>query len=456
MNNLSTLLLGAVLLPAIACAEQYPWHHEDCPRSSGLHSNSGEAPILGWSETVRATNSPWVRLEFGKVALGARSWLAVVSTTAQQTQRLDSVSIRHWRNVSGALRGTEVRVELWVGPGDNDISVDLVRLMAGEEFSPGQIETLCGADNRISTRDDRVGRLFGGGCTAWLTPNGAICTAGHCGEGTINGFFEVNVPSSSSNGTPTPAAPEDQFPVDDSNIRWFFDSAISDAANRGQEYTVCGLFPNSNTGQYAHQRGFLRVTQYVPAEDTSTLRITGYGRDQDPAGSGGGRNSDNYTEQTATGPYRGQTDDGTRVYHSYTTDTEPANSGSPMMYSSGGYSFSLGIHTLGGCASDGTGANSGTSFNKSTLANALNTWQGASARYMDFVSYPGVVTRTGSIFRPASNLTEGYSLVPSGGTLHIVPGSYPKTVTGNTVTLGVGSTKTVTLRALYGSAVIGQ
>ena len=91
------------------------------------------------------------------------------------------------------------------------------------------------------------------------------------------------------------------------------------------------------------------MSQYVPAADTSTLRITGYGVDDTPPGSGGGRNSDNETEQTSTGPYRGQTDDGIRVYHSYSTDSEPANSGSPMMYLSSGNYFSLGIHTLAGC-----------------------------------------------------------------------------------------------------------
>jgi hypothetical protein len=456
MKTFSLLLLGAVWASGVAQAEQFPWHYEDCLRASGLYSNPSAAPVLAWAETVRATNSPWVRLEFGTVALGARSWLAVVSTSTQQTQRLDSVSLQQWRYLSGALRGTEVRVELWVGADDEGVFASFTRLMAGEEVSGGRIETLCGADSRTRTRDDRVGRLFGGGCTAWLTPNGACCTAGHCGYGTINGFFEVNVPSSSSSGTPTPSAPEDQFPMDDSNIRQFFDSTISDAANRGQEYTVCGLFPNSNTGEYAHERGFLRVTQYVPVANTSTLRITGYGLDDSPVGTGGGRNSNNETEQTSTGPYRGQTDDGTRVYHSYTTDTEAANSGSPMMYLIGGYYFSLGIHTLGGCSADGTGANSGTSFNKSTLATALNTWQGSSARYMDFVSYPGVITRTGSIFRPANNLAEGYSFTPTGGTLYVVPGSYPKTTAGNATTLGVGTTKVVTLRSLYGTATIGN
>lgn len=456
MKTFNILLLGAVLAGGVAQAQQFPWHYEDCPRVSGLYSNPGDTPVLAWSETVRATNSPWVRLEFGAVALGSRSWLAVVSTSAQQTQRLDTVSLQQWRNVSGALRGTEIRVELWVGPGDEGVFVGFTRLMAGEKVTGGRVETLCGSDNRTRTRDDRIGRLFGGGCTAWLTPNGAFCTAGHCSQGIINGFFEVNVPSSDSNGTPNPAAPADQFPVDDSNIRWFCLSPITDPENRGQEYSVCGLFPNSNTGEYAHQRGFMRVTQYVPPADTTTLRITGYGVDETPTGTGGGRNSDNVTEQTSTGPYRGQTDDGTHVRHFYTIDTEGANSGSPMMYLSGGYYFSLGIHTHGGCASDGTGSNSGTSFNKSTLATAINTWQGTSARYMDFVSYPGVVANTGSIFRPADNLAEGYSLTPTGGTLYIVPGTYPQSTSGNATTLGVGSSKVVTLRALYGTVTIGN
>lgn len=442
-----------------AGAQEFPWHHENCAAFSGVQTNHGSAPVLAWSQTVTAPKAPWVRLEFGPTALGKGSWLALVSVSAQQTQLLNSVSIGHWKYVSSALRGGELRVELWVAPGDESVFVNLARLQAGERLNrtADLAKTLCNGDSRVNTRDDRVGRIFGGGCTAWLTANNAICTAGHCGQGNINGFFEVNVPASDSDGTANPAAPNDQFPVDDSNIRWFFNPAISDSANRGQEYSICGLLPNSNTGERAHTRGFFRLTQFVPVSDTSTLRITGYGKDNTPTGTGGDRNNDNYTEQTATGPYRGQTDDGTRVYHSYTTDTEPANSGSPMIYRTGGIDFALGIHTLGGCdPDDSSGANSGTSFNKDTLSTDINTWLGANARHMDSVAYPGVVTRTGSIFRPANNLAEGYGFTANGATLHIIAGNYPQTATGNAVTLGVGQTKSITLRAPVGTVVIGD
>ena len=78
-----------------------------------------------------------------------------------------------------------MRVELYVAPGDSGVFARVSRVLAGlRTHAVGRMieqpETLCDGDSRVNTRDDRVGRMFGGGCTACLVSNGAVCTAGHC------------------------------------------------------------------------------------------------------------------------------------------------------------------------------------------------------------------------------------------------------------------------------------
>jgi V8-like Glu-specific endopeptidase len=447
---LSAALWLAPTSPALADANPSRW--VDAPHTSGTHDNTGVETNLVWSISLHEPDATWLRVQFGDCQLGAGSYLRITSVTTQLSHRLNATSLGHWSHFCGPLKGDTVWVELFVAPGDAGVRASVTRLMAGVRPEPGfTAATLCDGDSRVPTRDDRVGRMFnGGGCTGWLLSNGAVCSAGHCVDTGPGNFFSVNVQPSDPDGTVNPALPNDMFPIDSSNVLW------QDSGGWGGDWGIYALFPNSNTGERAHVgRGFFRPSQIVPVLNTS-LRITGYGNDNTPAGATNGNNSRHRTEQTSTGPYFGQINGvGGNIYHTYRTDTEPANSGSPIILRLGAVDFSLGIHTDGGCADDGEGSNKGTSFNQANLANALNTYPpGGGERYLDTAS--STATQSGTIFQPFRNFAAAYNSAPDGGQVIMVAGGYPRTTTGNAGTFGSGQTKSVTLRAPVGAVTIGQ
>jgi V8-like Glu-specific endopeptidase len=445
-------LLAAVwLAPAtLFAAEATQSRWVDAPHTSDTYDNPGTETNLAWSITVHEPDAPWLRVQFGDCQLGEGSYLLITSTSTLLSHRLNAVSLAQWSSICGPLKGDTLWVQLFVAPGDTGVRASVTRLMAGVRPEPGFIAaTLCDADSRGAIRDDRVGRMFnGGGCTAWLIQNGAVLSAGHCVDGGLGNFFSVNVPLSDPDGTVNPAAPNDQFPMINGSEVWEL------IGSTGRDWGVFNIGPNNNTGERAHVgRGFFRITQVVPAVNT-TLRITGYGNDNTPAGTTGGFNNRHRTEQTSTGPFVGQTTSGAQVTHSYRVDTEPANSGSPLIYRLGSVDFAIGIHTDGGCGDDGAGANAGTSFNQQNLATTVNTWPAATVRYLDTASATAEVT--GSIFRPYRNFNAAYGGTPNGGTLILVAGAHPLTTAGNTGTWGSGQTKSITLRAPVGWVTIGN
>jgi len=452
------------LLPALALAASWfaavhpaladnsnPFQWIDTPHESGTHDNPGAETNLAWSISLHAPDATWLRVQFGDCNLGGGSFLRITSVATLRSHRLNTVSLAQWSNICGALKGDTVWVELFVAPGDTGIHANVTRLQAGMRPEPMfAAATLCDGDSRVAIRDDRVGRMFnGGGCTAWLIQNGAVLSAGHCvDQGIAGSFFQVNVPLSDPDGSTNPSDPDDQFPMINSSV------VFELIGSTGRDWGVFNIGPNNNTGENAHVgRGFIRITQAVPADGT-TLRITGYGNDNTPAGTTGGNNSRHRTEQTSTGPFRGETTSGAQVTHNYRVDTEPANSGSPLIWRIGSVDFSIGIHTDGGCGDDGAGENAGTSFNQQNLATTVNTWPAATVRYLDTVS--AIASETGSIFRPYRNFNTAYSGTPNGGTLILVAGSHPRTTAGNTGTWGSGQTKSITLRAPVGGVTIGN
>ena len=454
--NTSRLLLAAAIAGWLASAttllaDANPSRWVEAPHDSGVHDNPGSETNLVWSLSLNAPDSTWLRVEFGDCNLGAASYLRITSVATLRSHRLNATSLAQWRNLCGALKGDTVWVELFVAPGDAGVSASVTRLQAGVRPEPGfTAATLCDADSRVNTRDDRVGRMFnGGGCTAWLIQNGAVLSAGHCVDGGIGGsFLEMNVPASDADGSTNPADPDDQFPMVGSSV------AFELIGSTGRDWGVFDIGPNNNTGERAHVgRGFFRITQVVPAANT-TLRVTGYGNDNTPMGTTGGFNNDHRTEQTSTGPFLAQDINGAQVTHQYRVDSEPANSGSPLIWRIGSVDFSIGIHTDGGCADDGDGWNSGTSFNQQNLATTVNTWPAATVRYLDTASATADVT--GSIFRPYRNFNAAYAGTPNGGTLVLGAGAHRMTTAGNTGTWGSGQTKSITLRAPVGAVTIGN
>jgi V8-like Glu-specific endopeptidase len=457
------LVLGSAASPAQSQRPAFESHTYSL--KTGVHANETTEPRIVFSKVIEAPpDTPTFRINFSAVNLGSASTLTLVSLQDGGQQRLDRISLGYWQNTSAIFNGHRVLLELHVAPGDEGVFAEVDALLTacncgGKELSASaanHIMSLCGADSRVASTDNRVGRI--NGCTAWLVSNGAVLTAGHCGP--VSGVFSVNVPASSASGVAAASAPEDQYPID-------LTRRTSVDNGKGDDYTVFGLLPNTTTGTLPHQRlGFFRMTREAPAAGT-TIRVTGFGVDNSPNGpvanccatdSGGNCthpncNAQNRTLQTATGPYVGETvTSATDIFHAYQTDTEPANSGSPIIWNVNG--FTIGIHTHGGCTGAGTGDNDGTSFENTNLENLIAAFPGANTRYVDVVQPPNAPAENGTIFQPFNTVTEAVASVVSGGRICIVEGSYTRAA-GNTMTMGADG-KSFTLLAPVGAVTIGN
>jgi V8-like Glu-specific endopeptidase len=414
-----------------------------------------------FSQVVTAETNAGLRVHFRELNLGARSYVQLTSLKDSLTQRLEVANMANWFQTSAAFNGDRVLLELFVAPGESGIRAVVDHLVLpcncpppSPEVVPIRIENLCGPDDRAASGDLRIGRTSRG-CTAWLISNGAVLSAGHC---VPNGaMFMINVPPSNADGVTANSHPDDQYPIVPDSEVMVWDQNSSSTAGDDIDDVIFRLNPD-NRGRRAHDRlGLFRVTTAVPPNGT-VIRITGYGTDSTPPGPMGGANAQNQTLQTSTGGFVGQFELGVNgtgriLRHAYAVDTESGNSGSPIMWDAKG--FTIVIHTAGGCASDGSGSNGGTSFNQPNLRAAVENFPGANTRYPDTVIYPGSPADIGSIFAPDHNLRAAYNRTPSGGIISIVQGAYPRTVIGNTGIFGDDG-KSVRIEAPVGPFTIGQ
>jgi V8-like Glu-specific endopeptidase len=288
-----------------------------------------------------------------------------------------------------------------------------------------------------------------------LIGNNAVLTAGHCTRpnATLTSVLEFNVPASTAQGNMMPAAAVDRYPVISSSL-------VFDDGGESHDWAVFTVGPNAVTGLFAHEvQSFFKVTTVVPSNG-STLRVTGYGFDNSPLGPGGSGaaccatdgencefncNSASQTQQTSTGPLDDL--DGSLIEHQ--VDSMPGNSGGPIIRE--GNSYTIGIHTHGGCdlfTSDYD--NGGTWFGYAPLFHAVNSFTPAGTLYVDLAA-PNTA-ETGSILIPFDTLGEAVANVPSGGTIRIFSASYP--VAAGT-RLGADG-RVIRLEALLGTVVLGN
>ena len=415
--------------------------------ASGPLSNATNQPQEKVVGLLQAPAASRVRVEVTRAALGRASKVRFVSVKDGQSQTLDQAQLEMWSWKSALFNGDTVRLEVILAPGDRDVSIEVKQILAfsDEPVSGGAAapdrrdpipETLCGDDNRVATNDNRAGRLFNAtSCTGWLVSNGAMLTAGHCltAPGDI---LEVNVPASTPAGILVASAVQDQFPVLAGTI-------TSVNAGIGNDWSVCRLGPN-NLNQSAHGlHGFFRMTRELPAQ-LATTRVSGCGIDTTPAGTTGGANAQTQTQQTATGPFDVEIGSGGSISLQYAVDTEPANSGSPVIWEANG--FTIGIHTAGGCTASG-GSNAGTSFELDALEIAIAGVPGPVGAYLDLVKAPGG-RENGSVFEPWDTLGEAVNAIPVNGLMSIVTGNY--SAAGTTVT------KPMTMIAPVGPVTLGN
>ena len=400
------LPLGLIALAALALlgAQTYAqqadikYYHQQLNVDTGTHSNNGDDEIVAYVNVISLpANAPWVRLGVEAADLGGGSYVVLRSMADADEQQLNALSLEQWQYHTAMFNGSKVMVELHVAPGDQDVFVKFGQAIYGDPLPfvspPGAVKSQCGpADNRVASADNRVGRLYLGGCTAWRITTGAFLSAGHCvdfdpdqgGPGLPNGILdlsgvvEFNIPL-----WPGVAPTNDQYPINTSGVIWRFDG---EGQGLGKDWAVFGVFANSNTGLLPHQVYGLpfRLTRENPGAG-DTIRITGCGADTGSA---------NFTLQTATGPYLSENVNGADISHEYQTDTEGGNSGSPIIWETN--SLALGIHTNAGCDNPiqaGQG-NSGTSFEVDALENALRNYINTNARFVD-INHPLRVSESG-------------------------------------------------------------
>jgi V8-like Glu-specific endopeptidase len=435
---------------------------------SGVHQGAESGTITVFRETIQFPGAPWLKLHFSDYNLGKRSFITVTSLEDGGQQRLDTTSISQWHANSAFFNGDAVSIELHVAARESDIFFRIKEVTVGEWLDEPDadysIESICGTDNRTPSTEARVARLTfvsaagnpGTACTAWLISNGALLTAGHCvdfdpdqsgpllPDGVLdldgNDVIEFGVPNSLNTGTLVFADPDDQYAINLTSVTWNYDG---EGQGLGKDWAVFAVFPNANTGNLPHEvQGFYRMTNGNPST-SSTIRITGHGTDSTPT------QTRNQIQQTHSGPWVSENSSGADRWHRYQVDTTGGNSGSPIIWTNNG--FTIGIHTNAGCAADGTGANSGTSFEHNALETAVDNFPGNNTVYADLSRFGAL--ENGTIFHPYDTVSEAVAAVASNGVVSIVAGSYTKAA--NTLTIGDDG-KSMTIEAPVGSVIIGN
>ena len=323
-----------------------PKHMESYVLSSGPQTGFGPNSRTAFTEVVRVSNAPWLRLAFSDANLGRASYITLTSEADGAVQRLNAATLAQWQNTSAYFNGDAVRVELHVAPGDQNVFIAMDEVMVGDYGAPQSSEPLsqCGpVDDRVASSDPAVGRIIDIGCTGWITSNGIYVSAGHClTSSALLDVFQFNVPESLSDGTLQHPGPEDQYAVNTS-ATVFVNGGV------GNDWGTFEVFDNTETGLQpteAQGASFVVVQDLGPAD----IRITGYGVDT---------GSENQSQQTHVGPNASSS--GTTMR--YQTDTTGGNSGSPVIDEATGNA--VGVHSHGGCLTSGTGSNAGTSaFNE--------------------------------------------------------------------------------------------
>lgn len=345
--------------------------------SSGPRINDSASPQIVWTGYVDVPFAGTLQPVFQSAILGGLVDAVIVESALDgEIQELDAPTLQLWRHQTAWFNGTRVAVKLRLGPGSFG-AVDITTVRAGPP-SPAGLESLCGSDDRVSSSDGRVCRLYGNGgvCTGWLVnENSQILTAGHCvncpsicpscatsvsSPGALV-VAQFNVPQSTSSGAIVAPAVQYQFPVQTINISWPVSGVCPETGN---DWAIATLGPNSSAvSASTSQGGWITLANYAPAAGSS-VRVTGFGFDSTPAIS-------NYTQQTATGPVVNAS-----AYYRYAVDTEGGTSGGPVTVDGGqATGQAVAINTNSGCTLPPTSGNGGTSLQGSTIRNVLYNYQ---------------------------------------------------------------------------------
>lgn len=296
--------------------------------------------------------------------------------------------------------------------------------------SDDPVEQPCLGDQRTQlARNSRIGigrvQKPNSVCTGFILSNGAFVTAGHCvdndADGVVDSTFlsgtvDFNVPDSSLDGCIALDSSVRSYPID-SVVAFEHETGLG-GSKSGKDWAVFRVNLNGLGKDAALEEGFLRPDNDGAGIGT-TIRVTGYGDDTHPNNGGQcGGNSRAYTLQTNTGPVEFVL--AKKILHK--ADTEGGNSGSPIIKESTGRA--VGIHNAGLCNLELF--NSGVSFKKDLIQDAINGFHGSNAVHLDAAAPSD---GDGSAFDPYDGLSEAVDATPAGGKLVIVTGTYSGAVT---------------------------
>jgi V8-like Glu-specific endopeptidase len=451
------LAVGLGTRSAARAVPNLPSHPEPYFVDSFEHDNYGESLERVFRDRIVAPGAYWLRLHFSDYELGEGSFVRIVSLVEEAEQVLRGKDLPHWGHSSAYFNGDAVEVELWAEPGDEKVFFRIETITVGEwpEKSPGgdgdSMTAICGSsDSRTPSTDPRVARLsfvdgqqqITGSCTAYIAPNGALISAGHCVQGGLNAndLVEFDVPDSQANGDWNFAHPNDQYPIDLGTEQWDY----TGPTDWGNDWAVFGVLANSNTQLFPAQAqgDYVRLTREIPSVGSS-IRVTGCGDD-----SSDGQGHRSYTVQTGIGQYRGEVQDGTRFYHTHWVDTEGGSSGSPILEEWSTVEYAIGVHTSGGCdipEAPYNGTNKGTSFEHLPLRQALDGFLGPDTVFVDTAS--AAPKQDGTIVAPCLSVSLCADWVLENGILSIARGYYDESVVIDTP---------CTVLAPVGPVVIGE
>lgn len=408
-------LLAAALAAPVWCASALAGPPtDDAPMSSaeqavgvdsGWVTTSGPARGAAWSTVVSAPGRRWMRLVFDEVSLGRTpvggepTVIRITGLLDGATQHLTTERLAQWQGTSAYFNGEAVRVEIIADPSAPPSRVRIASAWCQAIPAPGEGGTadICGGlDDRVPTAHPAIGRMMPQGCTVWLfdDANRTLLSAGHCGP-LATTVIQFNVPLSDSSGVPVAPPPADQYAPD-------LSSGQRQSGGEGFDWSYFGCFPNTETGLTPYQaQGAFFATMHAPSVEPpgQELRITGMGWVEWP-----GDLTLSFTPQTSTGPYTQI--EGSRL--SYLVDTQPGNSGSPVVDTATG--AAIGIHTHGGCEFS-PAVNMGTAFQNAAFQYALATPRGV------------CVPSPPLSFSFPDGLPESVAL--EGGTIRVVVGAGP-------------------------------
>ena len=313
-------------------------------------------------ESVGNGDGEWISVVFGESDLGSNSTITIRTVDGGQSQTFDGDYLRQSGGHTPMFPGGIVYVQLNKSGEDEGVYYVIDELLIGtpankentiEGFPPSSeqlvepIEAICGEDDRVPVLDKRIGRLMPVGCTGWNIRDNIHVTAGHCMRGSRMLQYQVNVPLSDPNGEANIPALEDQFVIIQDSIEGV-DLGI------GNDFAIFRTLPN-NQGAFAHNlHGEIELATAEPGVKTD-FEVVGYGVDDHPAGQPPlFRNQFSQTQQHHIGPMVEVNP--TTIKHQ--VDTRGGNSGGPILIPNTDPLSAIGIHTHGGCVTDG--ANHGT------------------------------------------------------------------------------------------------